>query len=532
MATGHEELVAIATALKLKVEFSAEALAEAAAWEKSPGVDDPLLVDRTDVPFVTIDGEHSKDLDQAIFVGRDASSSGGYLVEYAIADAAYYVRPGSALFTESMQRGASYYFPGYSVPMLPRTLSEGVISLNANVVRRALVFRHQLDASGQLLGTTLQRAKVKSRAKLSFSGVQQLVDARESSPLKGAEFEPSLLALREVGRKRMAIAASRGLVRYRREEVNVTLDGQGLAFAVMEVVRDEVELWNEQISLLCNAEGGRLLREHPSPALQPIYRVQEGPDPARLEQFARLTERVAALNGLPVKPWVWVPETSPLAAYLLALPASQVLSREERLARAVMRQAMMVNMRSEYSAHPGPHSGVGAEPYARFSAPMREMVGVFLHKEALELLHGEVGPDVGDEALRVEVVKVANRSRETQRRVQDLSNEVVLNRLFTPQLERRPEARQAFRGTLMGFSGTKVHVRLDAPPLDVKLQFFDIARSSFNGAWLEIADEGGVVRAKNTTKALLFLGQAVDLTVERRDDAGRRWVFALKGVTP
>ena len=84
----------------------------------------------------------------------------------------------------------------------------------------------------------------------------------------------------------------------------------------------------------------------------------------------------------------------------------------------------------------------------------------------------------------------------------------------------------------MGFSGTKVHVRLDAPPLDVKLQFFDIARSSFNGAWLEIADEGGVVRAKNTTKALLFLGQAVDLTVERRDDAGRRWVFALKGVTP
>ena len=104
MATGHEELVAIATALKLKVEFSAEALAEAAAWEKSPGVDDPLLVDRTDVPFVTIDGEHSKDLDQAIFVGRDASSSGGYLVEYAIADAAYYVRPGSALFTESSTR--------------------------------------------------------------------------------------------------------------------------------------------------------------------------------------------------------------------------------------------------------------------------------------------------------------------------------------------------------------------------------------------------------------------------------------------
>ncbi len=523
MTTGREELLGIATALNLSVEFSPEVLAEADAWVAAPHVDDPALVDRTATPFVTIDGEHSKDLDQAVFVTRDGEGS---LIEYAIADAAFYVRPGSALFAESMRRGASYYFPGFSVPMLPRQLSEGVISLNPMAERRALVFQHRLDAQGQLLGTTLQRARVKSRAKLSFSAVQQLIDARQTSPLKDAEFEPSLRLLRDVGRQRMAIAVSRGLVRYRREEVNVELDGQGLTFAVMEVVRDEVELWNEQCSLMCNAEGGRLLREHPSPALQPIYRVQAGPDPKRLEAFARLTQRVAAMNSLPAVPWVWRPELLPLAEYLLRLPARTELTLEERLSRALMRQAMLVNMRSEYSTQPGIHSGVGAEPYARFSAPMREIVGVFLHKEALELL-GSQNPNAGDEVLRAEVVTVANRSRETQRRVQDLSNEVVLNRLFTPQLALPPAQRTAFRSTVMGFSGGKVHVRLDAPPLDVKVLFFDLAKA-FAGAWLEVGDEGASLKAKGTPTPLLRLGQTVDLVVDRHDDTNRRWVFALK----
>ena len=516
--------MAIATALQLSVEFPPAVIAEAEAWVKAPQVEDPSLSDFTTVPFVTIDGPHSKDLDQAIHV---AQTNEGYLVEYAIADAAFYVRPGSALFAEAMRRGASYYFPGFSVPMLPRSLSEGVISLNADGVRRALVFHHRLDSQGQLQGTTLHRARVRSRARLSFAAVQALVDHPESSPLKGAEFERSLALLREVGRKRMAIAASRGLVRYRREEVQVELDGRGLSFAVMEVVRDEVELWNEQISLLCNAEGGRLLRDHPSPSVQPIYRVHAGPDPLRLESLARLTERVAAVHGLPAKPWVWSPATTALADYLGALPSTHsTLTLEGRLARALSRQAVMVSLRSEYSTEPGPHVGVGAEPYARFSAPMREMVGVFLHKEAIELLTGAHPPPEEDEVLRAEVVRVANRARELQRKVQDLSNEVVLNRLFAPELTKAPKARTRFRGTVMGLAGTKVHVRLDAPPLDVKLQLFDLA-PFFKGAWLEVAEEGAVLRAKGTTEPLLKLADSLELTVHKRDEANRRWIFAL-----
>ncbi len=507
--------------LELRVDFPPEVLAEAQAWLASPGVQDPALVDRTAWPFVTVDAATSKDLDQALYVER---TSTGFLVAYAIADAAFYVRPGSALFAEAMKRGASYYFPQGSVPMLPRALSEGLISLNPNEDRRALLFLHELGADGSIQKTRLERARVRSRAKLSFREVQALVDTPQQSPLRGADFQPSLVALRDVGRARMGLAERRGLVRYRREEVEVSVDGEGLAFTVMEAVRDEVELWNEQLSLLCNAEGGRLLRESGNAAIQPIYRVQPGPDQARLDALARLTERLCAVLQLPHSPWRWDAQATPLAEYLRQLPAGPLGSTEDRLARALTRQAVMVNLRSEYSTEPGPHTGVGAEPYARFSAPMREMVGVFLHKEAVELLTGEHPGVEADEALRAQVVQVANRSRGTQRRAQDLTNALVMERLFGAEAAKPPAERRTFGGTVMGLVPGKVHVRLDAPPLDVKLYFFDLAKH-LGGAWLEVAEEGVVLRAKGSTQPLFTLGQAVALQVDGRDVPSGRWRF-------
>jgi ribonuclease R len=516
----RQSLEAIVTALQLRAEFPPDVVAETRSFLEQPGIDDPTLVDRTALPFVTIDNAHSKDLDQAVHVAPDGD---GYLIAYAIADASFYVRPGSALFAEAMRRGASYYFPGFSVPMLPRELSEHLVSLNPDGPRRALLFWHSLDATGGLRGTRLERARVHSRARLSFAEVQHLIDTPASSPLAGRDFHESLRLLKTVGRLRMQLAAERGLVRYRREEASITLDGEGLSFAVMEVVRDEVELWNEQVSLMCNAEGGRLLRESNDPAVQPIYRVQDGPDPERLLSLARLTAQVCVSEGLPERPWRW-DERTPLSDYLRGLPAGPSGSREDRLARALTRQALLVNLRSEYSTEPGRHVGVGAEPYARFSAPMREMVGVYLHKEAVELLTGVHPSAEEDERLRAQVVQLANRSRETQKKVQNLANEVVLERLFSPELARPKSNRTVFTGTVMGLAGSKVHVKLDAPPIDVKVLLFDLA-PSFGGAWLEVAAEGAWLQAKGSTRPLLKLGQAIHLRVSKRDERHRRWVF-------
>ena len=95
--------------------------AQVGEFLKNPGLEDPALEDRSDVPFVTVDGPGTRDLDQALFVEARA---GGYSVQYAIADASYFAPAGTPLFEEALRRGASYYLPGQSVPMLPRALSE------------------------------------------------------------------------------------------------------------------------------------------------------------------------------------------------------------------------------------------------------------------------------------------------------------------------------------------------------------------------------------------------------------------------
>jgi ribonuclease R len=525
MPTAREALEKIAQDLGLSQTFPTEVLKEVAAFQSEPGLNDAGLQDFTLAPFVTVDGATSKDLDQALCVEKNAA---GYRVLYAIADAAYYVKPGSALWSEAMKRGASYYLPGFSVPMLPRELSEGIISLNANGLRRAVVFVHQLSETGALVNTDVVRAKVMSRAKLSFAHVQQLIDAPEKSPLKGQPFETSLFLLRTVGRLRMALSAAKGLVRYRREEVETHLDGEGLTFSVMEVVRDEVELWNEQLSLMCNAEGGRLLHEHPSPQVQPIYRTQAGPDVERLKSLAQLTRELAQVKGLG-DDWVWNDATESLAAFLKKLPAGAPKSNEERRSRAITRQAVMVNLRSEYTTVAGPHVGVGAEPYARFSAPMREMVGVYLHKEIHEMLGPAMLSSDEDEALRGRVVETANRSRSLQRRVQDLSNELVINRLLEGQLALPAKERQGFVGTIMGITSSKVYVRLDAPAIDVKLYVRDLGKL-LGGKWLEVKKEGVVLQARGEDKPWLVLGDSLTLVVASREtfEEKLRWVFSLQ----
>ena len=517
--SARAKLYALTLAAGLDPVFDDAILAEVEARVRAPGIDDPMLVDLTHLPFVTVDGAGAKDLDQALYIAREEA---GYVVWYALADASYYAPPGSALFEEAMRRGASYYLPGFSVPMLPRALSEGLVSLNPDGPRRALTFVVHLDAAARVVRTELLRARIYSRAKLAFGDVTRLVDDRASSPLAGAPFEESLLLFREVGRLRREDAASREVVRYRREEIAIELGGEGLELKVTRSVRDEVELWNEQISLLVNGEGGRLLKESGSPRVQPVYRVHPAPDPARLAELEDFIAGIARVHALPDDPWRWRakhPDES-LAAYLDALPGE---GPHARITRAIDRHAVLVNMRSSYATEPGPHFGVGVEPYARFTAPMREVVGIFLHKEAMERgADARVGGD--DETLRERVVEVANRARDTQRRMDDLGSRLVIDRLFGEDLARPIPERTRHRGTVMGIASAKVHVTLDEPPLDVKIYLYDMGKS-LGGAWLDVGDGGATLRERASQRVVLRVGDAIELVVHGRDPGRDRWVI-------
>lgn len=518
-------LYAIAAELGLNPYFSEAVDAETQTLLASHAVNDPSLEDRTSSPFCTIDGAHSRDLDQALHIERNGD---GFVLHYALADAAHFVARGSALFADSMHRGASYYFPGFAIPMLPRPLSEGLVSLNPDGPRRALVFSTELNRAGEHLRTSVARARIQSRNKLAWKQVQQLYDSPEkASALKDSEVGPSLALLRELGELLLDRAESRDLVRYHREEVEVSLDSEGLSFVVERAARERVELYNEQLSLLVNGEGARLLREHPSPDVEPIYRVHPAPDAERLENLRHTLEHIAAHHGLPER-FVWKKGSS-LARYIANLPRPDDLSKPDalrRITRALERQAIVANLRSHYTTDPGEHYGVGLDPYGRFSAPMREVVGVFLHQETVEAFGlGSASPLARDPALRELVVQAGNRSRDLQRRVSDAGNRLVIDRLFQGDLARPTDERPARKATVMGIQGNKIHVSLDSPALDLKLYLRELGKV-LGGVWLKPSDDGVSLLEEKTGKVLFSVGDAIALRTIELDRQSDRWILA------
>lgn len=525
--SGRAALYRIAAENGLEPFFGDDVLAETDVIATRPGLDDGALDDLTALPFVTIDGPTTRDLDQAVLVERPAGER-GFVVHYALADAAHFAPRGSALFASALARGTSYYLPGFSVPMLPRALSEGLVSLNPDVPRRALVFTIELDASGERTRTRIRRARIRSRKKLAWSDVQRLYDGREASPLRGTEVERSLRLLEELGERRIDLAAMRGAVRYHREEVQITPEAEGPGFVVTRAVRDRIELHNEQLSLLVNAEGARLLVEHPSPAIQPVYRVHPAPDAEMLAALRGTLDAIVTAHALPDAPWRWR-DPLPLSRYVEGLPQS---GAHARVAAALERQCVLANLRSEYSIRPGLHHGVGVEPYGRFTAPMREVVGIYLHQEAIEaFLQGQrpaALPDEGEEQLREAVVLSGNRARDVQRRVADLSNRLVIDPLFRADLAVRESERPIRAGTVMGFSGGKVHITLDEPALDIKLYLRELGRV-LGGAWLEPTPDGVALRVARTGRIVMSVGSEVRLRVVELDRGTDRWVLRPMG---
>ena len=510
---------------KLDPFFSAEVLSEVAAILDNTGIDETGLLDYTDKPFCTIDGVDTRDLDQALFIDKTAN---GLTVYYAIADVAHYVKPDSALFTEALKRGASYYLPGLMIPMLPRELCEGVISLNAQVSRRAVIFELSLDENGRLLSTHITRAKIKSRAKLSFTEVQAYFDNPQHSPLNNTDLSKSLLRLKKVGLLRLRLAEEHKVVRYRRTEITLKIGQDGLVFNLLDNVRNDVELYNEQLSLLCNMEGAKLLTAGNSAQeqSQPIYKIHAQPPEEKIALFEKTLTCLIQLYGLDPMLWHWDQRsTVALADYLRSLPST---GKHARMSQAINRQALMTNNRSQFSEHANKHYGVGAEVYARFSAPMREMVGVFLHKELMEKTgyQTQTVSTTTDEALRDQVIVIANRAKDLQNQLTKATNKLVLDQLFTVDLQQPEANRSARQGTVIGLGKDKLYILLDAPEIEIKLYIHALA-SLWNTPLAIDEAQISLYNSQDNTR-ITGLGDAVTVRVIEKNSLKDQWLFQLE----
>jgi exoribonuclease R len=239
----REGIARIQADLGVSVDFPSE-VAEAA--EKA--VADPRLpdLDRTDLPFVTIDPPTSQDLDQAMHLVRDGD---GYVVYYAIADLAAFIMPGDPIDLEANKRGETLYGADSRVPLHPTTISEGAASLLPDQVCPALLWTIKVDKTGEGTDVHVERARVRSTAKLDYAGVQRAIDDGSA--------DESLMLLKEVGELRLAREAARGGVSLPLPEQEVSMAGDEWRLEFRAQL--PTEQWNAQISLLTGMAAASLM---------------------------------------------------------------------------------------------------------------------------------------------------------------------------------------------------------------------------------------------------------------------------------
>ncbi len=386
--------------LDLPDAFPEEVLAEAEAATRRP----EGYVDGTDIEFVTIDPESSKDLDQALHIAREGD---GYLVRYAISDVAFFVRPGTELERETHRRGQTKYAPGARIPLHPPVLSEDAASLLADgAPRPALVWELLLDGEGELRDVGLVRALVRSRAKLSYDGVQRDIDEGHA--------HPSIALLPEVGELRLRQEITRGGASLNLPDQEIVEHDGAWDLAFRHLTR--VEEYNAQISLLAGFAAARTMIDGRTGILRTL-------PPAEDDAVAKLRRAAAALG-------VDWPADQSYAEVL------RTLSPERPRDLAFLTRCTTLFRGAGYLAFDGGLPGKNllhgalAAPYAHTTAPLRRLVDRYSLEICHAILNGLEIPGWVREGLPELPSEMASTSRAAnayERGVLDIAEALVLS---------------------------------------------------------------------------------------------------------
>jgi exoribonuclease R len=354
--------------LGLPSEFPPEVEQAALAAAADPRWPDE---DRTDIEFVTIDPPDAIDLDQAMFVERNGD---GYRVHYAIADVAAFVTAGDAVDLETHRRGETLYGADAKIPLHPKVLSEDAASLLPDQVRPALLWTIELDASGEGIAVDVHRARIRSRAKLDYAGVQREIDGGKAGPMWAV--------LREIGELRKQREQRRGGISLPLPEQEIRVeDGH---WTLEFRARHPVEDWNEQISLLTGMAAAHLMVEHGVGLLRTL------PD-ADPRDLARL-HRMAHALGID-----W-PRSHSYPDFIRSLdPANPRDVAMMTACTTVLRGAGYVAFDGAVPEH-SQHSALAAQ-YTHVTAPLRRLVDRYTGETCVALCAGTPVPQWVRDAL-------------------------------------------------------------------------------------------------------------------------------------
>ena len=420
--------------------FTREALAEADAVQPAG------LAGREDwrrLPLVTIDPPDAKDHDDAVHAASDPdpANRGGHIVSVAIADVGHYVRPGSALDREAVNRGNSVYFPDRVVPMLPERISNELCSLKPQENRAALAVRMVIDAGGRKRSHSFHRVLMRSAAKLHYLQLQAAIDGQPDDvtrPLLDPVIKPLYAAYAAIKQER----AEREPLDLDLPERKLMLTLMGTVDHVYSLVRADAHRLIEEFMILANVAAAETLERAKVPL---IYRVHDEPAP---EKIHALHEFLATLS-------IPFPKGGALRPHIFNRVLARVKGGDnEALVNEVV---LRTQAQAEYAAENYGHFGLNLRRYAHFTSPIRRYADLIVHRGLIRAL--KLGGDGLPPAEDVSTLgEIAARISAAERRAMKAERE-TFDRLIAHFLADRVGA--TFEGRISGVTRAGLFVKLD-----------------------------------------------------------------------
>jgi ribonuclease R len=348
----------------LHENFSSEVLAEARDYGSV--VSKAELKKREDfskMRTITIDPDTAKDFDDALSIRKN--EDGGYSLDVHIADVAHYVKPGSLLDAEAMERSNSTYFPGFCLPMLPHELSSKLCSLQPKVVRLTISVCMRFDSLGNLLDYRICRSFIKSFERLTYEQAKEILDGKICSPyLEDLEVMVELALL--LKNKRFA----RGSIDFSMPDLVVLVDDEGKPLGMKRVEYDITHQLVEEFMLKANEVVAKHLIDKKSCVL---FRVHEHPSEDDFENFYNLARSLDfSLKKEPAQQDVQ-----------LLFQQAKETPHMQQLAVCFIRSLKL----AYYSKENVGHFGLALDYYCHFTSPIRRYTDLVIQR----LLFNEEG---------------------------------------------------------------------------------------------------------------------------------------------
>ena len=392
------DVLSVIRAFSLPENFPEEVKAEAATIPME--VPESILSSKTRRDFralttITIDGEDAKDLDDAISLEYFPEKK-LYRLYVHIADVTEYVKEGSSLDLEALERGTSVYLTDRVIPMLPRELSNGICSLHEGVNRLTLSCIMDYNERGEQLSHEICPGIICSDKRMSYTGVTAVLEEENKSTLTSfdMENEPSsdkkkaedyssylpfkdlLISMRELSRLLRHKRVERGGLDFDFPESKVIFNEKGQIAEIRSVIREESHKIIEDFMLAANET---VAEEYYWRDIPFLYRVHEKPDFDKWQELSRILSNFSIL--LRAKD----PDSIRPKALQGILETIKGKEEEMMLSNLILRSLKQ----AKYSVECGEHFGLASKYYTHFTSPIRRYPDLQIHRIIKENLFSQ-----------------------------------------------------------------------------------------------------------------------------------------------